>query len=190
MIAVSLFLGVAAFVVEYFYLRPNLTYFYSGSPQLPIIPRAYGLLFFVNIVMTSFILLYLGFQVSAARAKYREKAVKDGEPDAEDRFNYPKLYAEGFTINAKLFNCVQRGHQQALETYSSFVALSLVSGLFFPFVSTFSGIIWCVARIFWAKGYASGEPKNRYESVFSYGIWTSFLIVLIGAAVSSVLLLV
>ena len=28
------------------------------------------------------------------------------------------------------FNCVQRGHQQALETYGSFVALSLIGACF------------------------------------------------------------
>ena len=53
----------------------------------------------------------------------------------------------GDSDEAKTFNCIQRGHQQALETYTSFVVLSLIGGLKFPVLSAMSGLVWGVARI-------------------------------------------
>ena len=42
--------------------------------------------------------------------------------DAEDRYSYPKLYAEGFSPLAKHFNCHQRAHQQ-VQSLSPCLAL-------------------------------------------------------------------
>ena len=55
--------------------------------------------------------------------------------------------AEGTSEAAKGFNCVQRGHQQALETYGSFVALSLVGGVRHPLLTTAAGLVWTTARM-------------------------------------------
>ena len=57
-----------------------------------------------------FTLITLGMGVGWAREKYAETARKNDDADAEDRFSYPTLYAEGPSIEAKAFNCVQRGH--------------------------------------------------------------------------------
>jgi hypothetical protein len=40
----------------------------------------------------------------------------------------------------------------ALETFPSFVALSLVGGLRFPILTAAGGLLWCVARLKWAEG--------------------------------------
>jgi len=111
----------------------------------------------------------------------KKQQKKKGDADAEARFSYPKLYAEGFSAEAKAFNCVQRGHQQALETYPVFVVLSIIGGLAHPIASSLGGLLWCLARVGWAKGYATGEPEKRYSDFWAPHIWTGLLVQLITA---------
>ena len=61
-----------------------------------------------------------------ARKKCIEQAKAEGDKNAEERFSYPKLYAEGFSESAKLYNCVQRSHQQALESYPQFLGTNVI----------------------------------------------------------------
>jgi hypothetical protein len=132
------------------------------------------------------------YTLGAARKKFREKAVKDGDKDAEDRFSYPNLYVIPLgpnDTNAKLFNCAQRGHQQALETYTQFALFSVMSGLRFPLATAFVGLFWSYARLHWANGYAKGDPSKRYEHWASYGIWISLVVLLLGAIGTSLQLL-
>jgi glutathione S-transferase len=91
------------------------------------------------------------------------------------------MYAEGFSKDAKLFNCVQRGHQHALETYTQFVVLSALGGLKYPITTVLGGLLWFVARVQWAEGYKTGEPSKRYQSWLAYGIWTSIITVMAAA---------
>jgi glutathione S-transferase len=87
-----------------------------------------------------------------------------------------------------MYNCHQRTHQQPLETYASFVALSLVSGLRYPLLTTIFGVMWCVARVFYSRGYVSGIPTDRYRNkLFAMWVWYSLLGLMIstsGAAVA------
>ncbi|CAM9673108.1 unnamed protein product, partial [Ectocarpus fasciculatus] len=153
------------------------------------LPKAYGLVLLANIIIAGLTIVVLSFKVSAARKKYREKAMKDGEKDAEARFSYPNLYVEGNTENAKLFNCAQRGHQQALETYTQFVTFSLVSGISFPVATALCGLVWSVSRYYWASGYAKGDPNKRYEHFLGAGIWFALIGVLLGATGAAVKIL-
>ena len=98
------------------------------------------------------------------------QALKDGDTDAEARFSYPKMYAEGFSEHATSFNCVQRGHQQALESYPMFLALSLVGGIQYPLTCAAGGALWNYARFKWAEGYATGDPSQRYSHWASKGV--------------------
>eukprot|EP01034_Spumella_vulgaris_P026343 gene26343-32909_t len=124
-------------------------------------------------------MVYLGLIVAGARTTLKAKALKDGDKDAEERYSYPKLYAEGFSVHAKQFNCVQRGHQQALETYTAYVVLSLVGGVRFPVTVTLAGLLWSIARLSWASGYATGEPSKRYDGFAARGIWSSLIMLFI-----------
>lgn len=166
---------------EHFYIRPTFAPIYGSSSLLPFLPRAYGGVLLVNVVGSSLALIVLGGKVGAARKQFIEKAKKDGDNEAEARFSYPKLYAEGFSELAKKFNCVQRGHQQALETYPSFVALSLIAGIKYPVATMAGGLLWTVARFAWAAGYSTGEPSKRYDNLLAVGIWTSLFVQLAGA---------
>jgi glutathione S-transferase len=172
---------VGAIAGEEYFVRSALPILYNPSSLVPFLPRAYSGVLFVNVVSSTFAMFTLGGKVGAARKEFTEKARKDGDTDAEARFSYPKMYAEGFSQHAKLFNCVQRGHQHALESYTSFVLLSLIAGIKYPVTAMVGGILWHVARFSWAAGYATGDPKNRYANFFGMGIWTSILIELIGA---------
>eukprot|EP00286_Rhodomonas_abbreviata_P013225 CAMPEP_0181340868 /NCGR_PEP_ID=MMETSP1101-20121128/30083_1 /TAXON_ID=46948 /ORGANISM="Rhodomonas abbreviata, Strain Caron Lab Isolate" /LENGTH=195 /DNA_ID=CAMNT_0023452061 /DNA_START=61 /DNA_END=648 /DNA_ORIENTATION=- len=175
---------------ENFFLRDKFPQIYEASNTLAMLPKAFGGVLLVNVVGSAIIMLVLGFGVGAARSTFREKALKDGDKEAEARYSYPKMYAEGFTEHAKMFNCVQRGHQHAMETYSQFLALSLVAGLRFPVCVSLGGLLWMFARLKWAEGYKTGEPSQRYQHWCSYGIWSSLLLMLLGAGVTAVSVMV
>lgn len=169
-------LGVGALYAE----RALLPTFVEGLSQ-PLLkqvltqPRSFGFVLIVNIFATGFFMIGLGMKVGKARSIFREKAKKDGEKDAEARYSLPNMYVDGNTVNAKKFNCVQRGHQQALETYPQFLALSLCGGYCFPLLTSFLGMLWMYSRGKWAQGYASGQPESRYDHWASKGIWISLL---------------
>jgi uncharacterized MAPEG superfamily protein len=123
-------------------------------------------------------LMYLSFIPGGARKKFMEKAKAAGDKDAEARFSLPKLYAEGFSEDAKQFNCHQRAHQQALETYTNFVVCSIIGGVRQPIITSLAGIVYIISRVKWAKGYTTGsDPMNRYKASDGWGmhIWTSLL---------------
>ena len=137
------------------------------------LPKAYGGVIAVNVVASTFALISLGMRVGKARKELAENAKKKGDEHADERFGLPKMQAEGFSELAKKFNCIQRGHQQALETYGSFLALSVVGGLAFPVTTIVSGVLWIYARGKWADGYATGDPAKRYQSAAGRHVWTA-----------------
>ncbi|CAL0317731.1 unnamed protein product [Lupinus luteus] len=116
---------------------------------IELLPKDYGFVAIV-LVLYCFLNFYMGFQVGKARKKYNVP--------------YPALYAiESENKQAKLFNCVQRGHQNSLETMPIFFMLMILGGLKHPLTSTALGLLHTVARYFYFTGYATGEPKNRLK---------------------------
>jgi len=155
------------------------------------LPRLYGLVILSNVVLSTIVMLMLGFQSGWKRKEFAEKAKKDGDEHAEERFSYPKLYAEGFGKLSNDFNCVIRGHQNALETYPSFVGLSLVGGLGHPVLVALCGIVWSIARTKYASGYGTGTAINRYKASGGWGkhVWTTLLIILAASVSTSLTML-
>ena len=83
--------------------------------------------------------------------------------------------------NADEFNYVQRGHQNALESYTGYLALSLLGGLKHPIPVAIGGLAWSIGRILYMEGYKSG-PENRMKKggfLFMIGGLTS-----LGASIS------
>lgn len=77
---------------------------------------------------------------------------------------YPIMYAvESENKDANLFNCVQRGHQNSLETMPVFFATLIVGGFQHPLTAAVLGLVYTVGRFFYFKGYSSGVPENRYK---------------------------
>ena len=96
------------------------------------------------------------------------------------------MYVDGNSENARLFNCVQRGHQQALETLPQFLLLSVIGGIRFPLYTSLCGLMWIFARAKWAEGYATGKPENRYSHFASFGVWYALIGVLLSACATTI----
>jgi len=168
----------------------KLTPWYANSTKFGFAaPKLYGATIFINVVVSAFVLMMLGGKVGSARKRFAEEAKKDGDKDAELMFALPKMQAEGYSERAKLFNCVQRGHQQALESYPMFLALSMLGGIQYPAACAIAGIIFCYSRLKWAEGYATGNPGSRYDHWASFGIWGSLLTVLFATGATAVKML-
>ncbi|KAI0094312.1 membrane-associated proteins in eicosanoid and glutathione metabolism [Irpex rosettiformis] len=78
---------------------------------------------------------------------------------------YPQLYAEKAEAQsnreARLFNCVQRAHQNTLENLPTALFSTLVAGLVYPRFAGCACAFWSVARIIYTIGYGSGDPAAR-----------------------------
>ncbi|XP_010246009.1 PREDICTED: microsomal glutathione S-transferase 3-like [Nelumbo nucifera] len=114
-----------------------------------LLQREYGYVVLV-LVLYTFLNFWMAFQVLKARKRYK--------------VFFPNLYAlESENKDAKLFNCVQRGHQNSLEFMPLFFMLIALGGLKHPLFSSVLGLIYTVSRYFYFTGYSTGEPKNRLK---------------------------
>ncbi|KAK9814815.1 hypothetical protein WJX72_011943 [[Myrmecia] bisecta] len=102
---------------------------------------------------------WMGFKVIDARRRYKVK--------------FPNLYANKSHPDAHAFNCVQRGHQNTLEIMPSFLVLLVVAGYKFPVTAAIAGFLYCLGRIVYFKGYATGDPEKRLRGSFAFlGLFT------------------
>ncbi|KAG6401099.1 hypothetical protein SASPL_137944 [Salvia splendens] len=124
-----------------------------------LLPREYGYVVLV-LVFYCFINFWMTAQVGRARKKYN--------------VSYPTLYAsEADNKDAKLFNCIQRGHQNSLEMLPMFLMLMILGGIRHPLIAASLGVVYCVSRIFYFKGYSTGDPLKRL-SIGKYGFLALF----------------
>ncbi|KAA8547641.1 hypothetical protein F0562_004070 [Nyssa sinensis] len=118
------------------------------------LPKEYGYVALV-LVFYCFLNFWMAGQVGKARKKYK--------------VSYPTLYAsESENKDAKLFNCVQRGHQNSLEMMPMFFILMVLGGIGHPLICASLGVLYVVTRYFYFTGYATGDPQNRL-SIGKYG---------------------
>mmetsp|Transcript_14465 Transcript_14465/g.17590 ORF Transcript_14465/g.17590 Transcript_14465/m.17590 type:complete len:194 (-) Transcript_14465:357-938(-) len=177
----TLFMYAGLFTIAGPIIEKKLT----ASSSAQDIPGSFGIVILMLGLFNFWTIMY-SMKVGAARTKYKEKAIKDGEKDAEARYTLPNLYVDGTTKPARAFNCVQRSHQQILETISQFNTFALVSGLNFPYTTSALVCLYFFSRIVWTGSYAAseGEPDKRYDHPLSKHIWTS-LLALFGLSVLS-----
>ncbi|CAO1623208.1 unnamed protein product [Jaminaea pallidilutea] len=78
---------------------------------------------------------------------------------------YPQLYADKAEAKASnkahKFNCVQRAHQNTLESLPSYAISLIVAGLRFPRLAAGLGATWLIGRVLYTIGYSSGDPSAR-----------------------------
>jgi len=170
-----LIFSVAALFVETVILKRRLPRLYTKSPISTNIPVAYGMVMFFNVIASCIVLKALAVRSMIARQLCKERAAQQGDKDAEQRFGYPNVYAEGFSEQAKLFNCVQRCHQHALETFTPYIVGSIIGGTQFPVTCCIGGLLWCVGRLVYSRSYSSGDPTRRHEYLISYGIYVGVM---------------
>lgn len=174
-------LVVATLVAEDFYAKDQYPTLYETSSSTSMsCPRAFGLVVLINVVVSAFVVIFIGFGVGGSRRKFVERALKEGDKDAEKRFSLPKMQAEGFTAAAEDFNNIQRGHQHILESYQIYLVTSVLGGLEYPVSIAIYGLIWIKARLDWAENYKQG-PKNRYNKGLATQVWFGLLINLIAS---------
>ncbi|XP_052196213.1 uncharacterized protein LOC127803777 [Diospyros lotus] len=111
-------------------------------------PKEYGYVV-LALVLYYFLNFWMAIRVSQARKKYKVP--------------YPTLYAsESENKDAKLFNCIQRGHQNSLEMMPIFFMLMILGGIRHPLVCASLGLVYIVSRYFYFIGYSTGDPQNRH----------------------------
>ncbi|KAM5532236.1 hypothetical protein V8D89_014075 [Ganoderma adspersum] len=102
-------------------------------------------------VSTFWLLLWQTFRVGRAR-----KAAN---------VDYPQVYAEKAEAAANQaalkFNCVQRAHQNTLESIPMILTGTLITGLKYPVVAASLCGVWTFSKIFYTIGYSTGDPKKR-----------------------------
>jgi len=78
---------------------------------------------------------------------------------------YPQLYADTAVAetnkDAYIFNCAQRAHQNTLEAIPMVLITTVISGLKYPTYAAAACATWSLSRIFYTRGYISGDPKKR-----------------------------
>ncbi|PRQ45463.1 putative glutathione transferase [Rosa chinensis] len=119
----------------------------GSSSVVELLPKDYGYVVLVA-VLYSFLNFFMAAKVGKARKKYK--------------VFYPTMYAsESDNKDAKVFNCVQRGHQNSLEMMPLFFVFLLLGGLRHPCISAALGLLYTVSRYFYFKGYSTGDPQKR-----------------------------
>lgn len=117
------------------------------SKLLEVLPEHYGYVIFVA-VDSMFVNIWMARNVANARKKFGIK--------------YPIMYSP----ENNEFNCIQRAHQHTLELQPQFLTLLLIGGLQNPIFATAAGSLYLLGRIFFAKGYYTGDPENRKRGMF------------------------
>ncbi|KAL6228334.1 PREDICTED: microsomal glutathione S-transferase 3-like [Fragaria vesca subsp. vesca] len=126
----------------------------GSSSVVELLPKDYGYVVMV-VVLYSFLNFFMAAKVGMARKKYK--------------VFYPTMYAsESDNKDAKVFNCVQRGHQNSLEMMPLFFVFLVLGGLRHPCIAAVLGLLYTVSRYFYFKGYSTGDPQKRL-SVGKYG---------------------
>jgi glutathione S-transferase len=121
----------------------------AASKILETLPEGYGYVMLVA-VDSMFLNLWLASKVGKARKQHK--------------IAYPTMYSP----DNKEFNCIQRAHQNWLETYPQFLTLLLLGGLQLPKVTAAAGSVYLLGRIVYAYGYYSGEPEKRKRGFFGF----------------------
>jgi len=101
--------------------------------------------------------------------------------------HYPQMYAEKVeqeaSMDARIFNCTQRAHQNTLENVPTIVLGTLISAIHYPIYAAVGCGIWSFSRIVFTRGYSSGDPRKRRNGSFGSIAAQSLMALLAGKVV-------
>jgi glutathione S-transferase len=89
---------------------------------------------------------YVMASVAASAALVQWQAIRVGMARRKFGVPYPKMYAEDSQAHAQEFNCVQRAHQNTLETLAPVLVMECLLGLQHPLTAASLGMIWNLGR--------------------------------------------
>lgn len=122
------------------------------------VPDKYGYVILSCVVVPLFSFFYMGGSVMKARKEFNVQ--------------YPNLYATpGYHKQADEFNRVQRGHQNMLESWTTFTAASLLGGLMHPIAVSIFGMLYSAGNILFLAGYSDAKldvATARYKKGGKY----------------------
>lgn len=147
----------------------------SSNPPLGLSPwfgLAPGILTFVG-----FWAFTHGLSVGRARQKAIEDAKKDGEKEVDERYGLPNLYAQGTSKHARIFNAIQRSHQQIFETYTLATLAGITAAIQYPIFAAVSCLVYAAGRISFSLNYANsqGDASKRYSSKIARFLWYAMI---------------
>ncbi|KAF9527740.1 hypothetical protein CPB83DRAFT_855545 [Crepidotus variabilis] len=82
--------------------------------------------------------------------------------------SYPRAYADkeeqDKSLAALKFNCAQRAHMNTLETLPVIWVFTLVTAAKYPHLAASALFTFVIGRIFYTRGYSTGDPTKRSGS--------------------------
>ncbi|KAF6263405.1 hypothetical protein COO60DRAFT_1491029 [Scenedesmus sp. NREL 46B-D3] len=144
----------------------------ARQPRANILPRAFAVTPQYG---------YVAASVAFSAALIQWQAIRVGFARRQYGVLYPQVYAEGKDEQAQKFNCMQRAHQNTLETLPALLAMECLLGLQHPLYAAALGMIWNIGRIIYTFGYSTGDPNKRLPGIAIAGLTYLVMIVSTGA---------
>ncbi|EIM92259.1 uncharacterized protein STEHIDRAFT_27701, partial [Stereum hirsutum FP-91666 SS1] len=92
------------------------------------------------------------------------QAMKVADVRRKAGVEYPRMYAdseaEKDSLNARIFNCTQRAHQNTIENFPIILTTTLVTASKYPTIAAAACGAVSILRVVYTISYGSGDPEK------------------------------